>query len=144
MESYSHWVHGVATIVEHPTRAKSIYHWGGGTVVEQEADTYNWFHLAIPTPTTEGSKAVFLEFVHVRGHMNENARLAEIHIWDGNKRIHTQTCVITDEPVDDEFKLEENVMVTTGVNCCLKVEFLTGKQPIGKATFYGAGGRFLA
>lgn len=143
MESYDHWVHGVATIVEAPSKVKQIVHWGGNTWVDQEAKTYNWFHLAIPTPTFMGGKNVFLEYVHVHALMNENARLAEVHIWNGANRIHTQTCVFTDEEVNEKFKLEEIVKVSRGINCCLKVEFLTGDK-LGRASFYGAGGRFLA
>ncbi|MCP4663883.1 MAG: hypothetical protein GY856_51520 [bacterium] len=143
MESYHHWVHGVATIVEAPEKTKRISHWGGNTWVDQEAKTYNWFHLAIPTPTSVGGIGPLLEWVHVHAHMNENARLAEVHIWDGGKRIHTQNCVFTDEEVDEKFGPKDKWSVARGINCCLKVEFLTG-EIMGRATFYGAGGRFLA
>ncbi len=147
MRTYDHWGHGVSTVVEFPDRAKSVLHWGGGTAITQEKDPEdrknNWFHLPVPTPTSQSDDPIYLDYLHLRAEVNENARIAEAHIWMDNSRIHTEDCNWVGQYVNERIKLPEERQVMGSINLCIRVEFLSG-EPLGRVDFYGVGGRFLS
>ena len=94
MARYDFWVHGANTIVEFPHRVTRLQHAGWGTYIEQASDPEgrrnNWFHLPIPTPTyLDGTSNVSLWYIRLRAQVNENARIAELHIRDGQTLIQT-------------------------------------------------------
>jgi len=147
MKFYDHWGHGVAVFVEYPERTHSVRHRGNGTLITQQEDPEglknNWFHLPIPTPTTQSDQPIYLHYIHLRAETNENARIAEAHIRMDNALIHTQNCNWVGQCVDEQFKLPEVRKVTGAINLCIRVEFLSG-EPLGIVHFFGAGGRFGA
>lgn len=141
MARFDFWTHGADTIVEFPEQTQLIRHTGWGTLIRQPANTNNWFHIAIPTPTVlEDDISVFLQYVRLRAEVNENARIDLIHFRDGGNLIYSENVMLTDQIVDRQFD-NPNQQMGGGLVIAVHVQFLTG-SPIGQIIFRGAGARF--
>lgn len=132
------FVSGVHTEIERPERATFERRFGWGLEVEQAGGTDNWFHLGIPFVQSDrldaGGQAdrLFLQL-----ELNENARLAELHLRAG-RSLPFQTSpglvgtfVNLDIPVAAGFN-------RNAFTICMRIEFLTG-TPTGHVTFLAAG-----
>jgi hypothetical protein len=144
------WGSGVSTQIEFPERVAFHRRFGWGLEVEQEQDTIrrqnNWFHICLPCRSRnhyEGGTIV--EAFMLRMRVNENARIAELHLRDGPHLIHARGVNIVDQDILQEFANPTAPPYwiafpagASGVTLCVRVEFLSG-SPRGRATFYGAG-----
>jgi len=147
-KEYVFWVHGVNTIVERPEHVQLIRHTGLGTIVEQDEDPpgrNNWFHLPIPSAAIiRGDHASVSRFT-LEVWMNENVRLAEIHVRMGEIKIaeNTPNLVGQDQNTQVHFRVlyGERFQVDGGLTLCARVEFLSG-SPRGRIVFRGAGAKF--
>lgn len=141
MARYDFWTHGVNTIVEYPDQTQLIRHTGWGTLIRQSADTNNWFHIAIPSPTfLEDDGSVFLQYIRLRAEVNENARIDLIHLRVDGTLIYSENVMLTDQIVDRQFD-NPNRELQGGLVVAVHVQFLTG-SPTGQIIFRGAGARF--
>lgn len=145
---YDFWVHGVNTIVEYPEHARIIRHAGWGTLVEQDADPpgrNNWFHLPIPTPTIIKGDHGALDWLALKVWMNENVRIAQIHVRMGDLKIIDESPGWVGQDRDTEERISFNgdsvLYTNAAINLCTKVEFLSG-TPRGRIIFRGAGAVF--
>jgi hypothetical protein len=143
------WGSGVSTQVEFPERLTFQRRFGWGLEIEQNADPvarqYNWFHIPIPCRSHNhyvGGTIVSRFMLRMR--VNENARIAELHLRDGPNVIHARAMNIIDRDVHEEFVGPSGPywiafgLGASGVGLSIRVEFLTG-TPRGHVTFFGAG-----
>jgi hypothetical protein len=107
----------------------------------QKANTSNWFHFAIPTPTWIHDREVNLGFVGLRAEINETAKIDTIHIRHGNHIILRQDVDISNCSVDETFQCPKAI-IHDGVALCVHIRFLPGDTR-GMVIFKGAGGFFL-
>lgn len=140
------WTHGVATILEHPERAKLRAHTGMGTIVEQDAGTDGWFHIPIPTPCILDKGRTCVRYFALAAKVNANATIDRLHLRRGADLVFTKRVAFTNTEVNEVF---DNPDVSTasgassgaGITLCVHVVFLDGTQR-GQVKFYGAGAAF--
>jgi hypothetical protein len=151
-ERRTFWSSGVSTQIEFPERLSFQRRYGWGLEVEQPPDAAarqnNWFHIPLPCESRDwylGAQTV--DAFMLRMHVNENARVAELHLRDGVARIASLDTNLVDREIAQEFLGPNtqplwNVFGSTwaGLTLCVRVEFLTG-TPRGHVKFYGAGVR---
>lgn len=141
MARYDYWVHGVATFVEVEGEGIRVTRQGGGTTVQQTANTANWLHLAVPTPTIiDDEEKVGLQIVAFRAETNENARITDWHMWMNGTQVAQLPLALTGANIYQDWEIP-NWLVTGGLVLCLRAEFLTG-DPVGSVTIRGAGAGF--
>jgi hypothetical protein len=143
------WSSGVSTQIEFPDRVSFQRYFGWGLEVEQPADSRtnqnNWFHIPLPCESRDwypGAQVVN-SFI-LRMHVNENARVAELHLRDGLRRLAALPVNFVDQDVSREFPGPTSSPQwlafgadSAGLTLCIRVEFLTG-SPRGRAKFFGA------
>ncbi len=139
----NHMASGVHTEIEYPERLSLQRRFGWGLYVEQAADpperNNNWFHLGIPYIQSDrrlsGGRA---DILYLQMELNENARLAEIHVLNGGHRTFVTNPNIIGRRIDDEIVIPTSGFSKNPFTVSLRIEFLSGR-PIGAVTFYGAG-----
>lgn len=143
------WSPGVSTLIEFPERVSFQRRFGWGLEVEQRADSIedqnNWFHIPLPCESRthyRGGQTVDAFMLHMR--VNENARVAELHLRDGPQVIADLDVNFVDQTIDREFRGPPSPSHwvafganSAGLTLCIRVEFLSG-SPRGHATFFGA------
>lgn len=150
MIRHEFWVHGVDVQIEYPENIVGLTgeepvsprRSGWGTLVHQKANTSNWFHFAIPTPTLIGDKEVQLSFIGLRAEINDTARIDTIHIRHDNHVLVTEDVNITNCSVDETFQCPRTIM-RHGLALCVHISFLPGDAR-GMVIFKGAGGFFVS
>ena len=155
MARSDYWIHGVSTFVEYPDRTTEIRHAGNGTIVKQRANSDNWFHLPIPTPTSiDGDAEVAVTWVALKASTNENARIRDVHLrtadefysWGGRPDLSgniSKVWKIGDEwgPIGISAQPPVIRQIRGSIALCLRVDFLDGTLE-GEITFWGAGAAF--
>ncbi len=151
MGEYRFATHGVATVVEYPQSAKLIQHRGDlGTVVEQEAGTYGWFHIPLTTPNQMDGDEVELKSFWLDVNLNENAKMTRIDLRYGQECIYRlEDLSVMGLLFGQGISLPEPVKVSNGggsyfgygLTLCLRIEFLSG-EPRGRVEFYSAAAHF--
>lgn len=147
MARFDYWVHGVSTFVEDEGAGFRVTRQGGGTTVQQTANTdstantANWLHLAVPTPTIiDDEEKVGLQIMAFHAETNENARITDWHVWMNGNQVAQRTLRLTGASIYQDWRIP-NWSVTGGLVLCLRAEFLPG-DPIGTVTIKGAGAGF--
>jgi hypothetical protein len=142
MARYEFWTHGAYVAVEFPSRALEIRRAGWGTLIRQAANSVNWFHIALPTPSIIDGDDVRVREARLRASVNENARVDLIHYrTDGNPLILSRSVMLTDREINEAFQGPDTVM-NGGLTLSVHVAFLTG-TPDGTVIFRAAGATFL-
>lgn len=153
MGKWVNWVHGTDVNVEwpdrvldggpntpdgHPRRA------GWGTDVRQRAQTFNWFHFAVPTPTEiDSDDVVEVEDVFLQGRTNENSEISNVHVWEGGHEVVWQNNDVTgtrNETLNERWNVPDN-RIRSALGISVRVEFDDG-TPTGMVTFSAAGAQF--
>jgi hypothetical protein len=145
---YDFWTHGVATVLESPELARLLQHRTDiGTVVEQDAGTSAWFHLAIPSaPMLTGSGTAMRQFA-LAATVSAGARLDVIHIRRGMDLVYERATAYTGTVIDSVvFDLVPDVNMSarkggSGIAISLHVQFRSG-APRGRFELHGAGATF--
>jgi hypothetical protein len=145
---FDFWTHGIATITESPELAQLVERRTSlGTAVEQNANTEAWFHIPLTTPTVmQEDTEIYLRRIGLRAKVNENARVARIHVRRGTDRIvsldvnYVGTTIEATYDVADQ-RMGNNNSSQAGLAMSILVEFLTG-TPRGRVEFQGAGAQF--
>ena len=108
--STNHMASGVHTEIEFPDRVSQFRRFGWGLYVEQQADppgqNNNWFHIGIPyiqSDRREAGGSVRRLFLQME--LNENARLAEIHLRGGRRLAFQTSPGIIGQAIDAEFDI---------------------------------------
>lgn len=88
MALHASWAHGNALTVENPENFVSIKHMGWGTDLEFFPGRQSWLHIPVPTPViVKGVRAKVKTFFLLFN--SDSAFLKEVHIFDGQNRVHT-------------------------------------------------------
>ena len=116
-----------------------------GLEVEQAsgnaAPTQNWFHIGVTHEQSDRREAGGqIRAIYLNLELNENARLAEIHLREGRRLVKQLSPAITGRTIDQDFDVSgiRRGVVRWPLTVALSIQFLTG-SPIGKVTFLGAG-----
>lgn len=101
-------VHGTSAVAEYvgPGRLVNIdgVHWsdvaglrkGWGTLFRGAAQSFNWFHLAVPTPVayaaspTASAQLMSLQSIRINFQTFGTSRVSRVHVWAGGQRILTK------------------------------------------------------
>lgn len=134
---------GVHTAIEFPDRVHRVRRFGWGLFVEQGPDPAdrrnNWFHIGVPyIPSDRIDAGGSVRRLFAQLELNENARLAEIHLRGGRHLAFRADLNLTDTVVDRTFEISGAGFRNNPFTVCFRIEFLTG-SPIGAVTFIGAG-----
>lgn len=98
MAEFELWAHGTSAHVEIPNRAIAIVRVGSGLRIEQELDSLNWIHLAIPTLRKQENSRLALTAIKPKYrtlHSNTAEKegrdyrpiVHQIHVYDNDGRI---------------------------------------------------------
>ena len=150
MALHASWVHGNALTVETPANFVSIKPMGWGTDLEFRPDRYSWLHIPIPTPViVKDVRATVQTFFLL--HNSSNAFLREVHIFDGQNRIHAENLRTGSAWQQHAAELDPYNTFTLpqphSVRWGMGISFLVyGSTPPGKPTFtvVSAGADFMA
>jgi hypothetical protein len=90
-------VHGTSVVAEAPGNLEHAgglawsdvvgYRRGWGNTFRGRANTFNWFHFAVPTLNLEDHASADLAEVRVNFLVNDPARVQSVHIWDAHVRL---------------------------------------------------------
>jgi hypothetical protein len=138
----NHFSPGVHTAIEFPERVHWHRRLGWGLEVQQEADPpgrkNNWFHIGVPILMSDRIEAgVGIVKLYYSLALNENARLAEIHIRTGSHLAYQLDRNDIGRTVQETVDLY-TAAVWVAPTVCFRIEFLSG-EPMGHVTFYSAG-----
>ena len=141
---YKFWIHGVNVHVQNESATASIKRYSQGTKIRQNAGG-NWFHLAIPTPTLLNDHEVEQVDAFLRGKINGQATIKNVHIWRGGEpRDHRVLAKdypdgqgLSNRILDELYNLPDEACHDPLV-MCIYVDFENG----GEIFFAGAGARF--
>ncbi len=160
MSRYDYGIHGVNVQVEYLDRVRARHgsdpsypiRRGYGTKVYQESTerndlNWNWFHLAIPTPTQlRGDAEVELVYINLKASTNENAHIKRITIHHGRSRVLAlEPAPFLTGSINYNITNPDGGSIITNINepivLCLFVKFLTGDER-GWIEFQGATAAF--
>jgi hypothetical protein len=140
---WEYWTHGISAIVEFPGQVAEIRHNTLGLDLRQRANTDNWLHLALPSPSMLDNNDVFIIDALLKGKSNENARVDRIRISDHGAILFEQAVNFTDETFDEKFQRPGpgvRPVIKSGITFSVHVSFLTG-SPMGAVVIQSAGMR---
>ena len=149
-DSWDIWTHGVSVQIENQIQGMAVQRRGWGTSIVQPANTTNWFHFAIPTPTQiDDETDIKLRSVWVKAYLGFQTIIQTVHVRVGKQRVLTVTKKFTGDvnkggivsmQLDlpgEGFHLKGN---SGGVVICVEVKFLENDD--SWVTFEGAAARF--
>ena len=84
--AHAMWIHGHSLHIEYPDRMESARRHGSAITLIGQANSRNWFHLAIPTPVIVDDKRLDLDSVMLR-FRTSGATITRVHIYDGETRL---------------------------------------------------------
>jgi hypothetical protein len=84
------WIHGTSANVENPNSLipNGIVRRGSGTSFFAHSGSFNWFHLAVPTPVYVDDQRPLLSKVFVFYKLTSGS-IKSVHLWDGPSRVRT-------------------------------------------------------
>ena len=129
--------HGVAAVVEFPTRVRRIMQNLQGTTIFQSARTDNWLHLPVAAEHGSGIVQQRVSEVFFKCTANENARIDEVRLTDERQIVFRKTVNFVGEEVDELIRFTE-VPFVGGLVLTLHVVFLDG-TPEGRMEFRNGG-----
>lgn len=161
-DSYKMWIHGVNVVAQHTAlsneddRGLFMMPLSWGMVVRQDAGTYNWFHLALPTPTRLDDHPSYHYDAWLNVEIADQAEITDAHVYNVIGP-HDRTS-FSKTPINDpippagyrsfsgqlEFDLRDLNAVGPMV-LSVRVEFdgaLGGPAEQRQITFWGAGAHF--
>lgn len=147
---YDYWIHGVSTDIEYPDRltkpdgsgsaqARSA---GWGTQVFQKQG-FNWFHIAIPTPTRiRSNNKIMIWTAHFEIEIKGAAQLTKIDVREGEGNIiYSQSSHLREGKHSETFSLRS--AASRAIVLSLRVDFNPEWTPgVGEVIFRGAGASF--
>lgn len=150
-EAYRLWTHGAAVIAEYTKEYTGtnnglyLRRTGWGSQVRQKRGTSNWFHLAIPSPTTLENRKSYHYHAFLRAKVNTDAIIDRVHVREAQGPgshcpviYDSGAITITGQNKDFDYNLPDNEC-TGPIVLCVHVKF-DGNH--GEVIFTGAGARF--
>jgi hypothetical protein len=132
-----HWSHGVAAVIEFPSRVTNVRHNTFGTDLRQLAGTENWLHLSIPAVNTFNVQGPLLYGAVFRGLTNENARVDTIKLSRPGADLRIESVTFVDTQIEHVVKLPDasNLPpIRQALLLSVHVAFLSG-EPQGRLIF---------
>ncbi len=83
----ANWIHGTDFNVEYPNLIYRTDIKGWGKTYYGQPDTFNWFHIAIPSTVISDGKRNQLVKAFVLFKTDGNATITNVHLWDGPNQI---------------------------------------------------------
>ncbi len=141
------WAHGSSMQLEYPNRVTSVCHTGPFARVEGSPGQNTWVHLPVPTPTVVNGVGVRIGAALVSFRTRANARVHEVIVYDGDRRIaeHMDLDLQCDH-LDARFEAPDIPEAGKGINVTLGLSF-TDNAPDARSMqveVIGAGIEFLA
>ena len=141
------WAHGSSMQLEYPNRITSVRHTGPFARVEGSAGQNTWVHLPVPTPTVVNGNNVRVGAVLAGFRARANARVHEVIVYDGDRRIAEHTGLdLQGDHLDARFEVPDTPEAGKGINVTLGLSF-SDNAPDARSMqveIIGAGIEFLA
>lgn len=137
------WIHGHNTMVEYPDRLTLARPMGFYGLFAGKKGTFNWFHLAIPTPVIVDRRRLRLDSVMLIFATDPNAIVRSVHVYDAASRIQTYDGLeMTGTHWFERFDvLDRRVRYGIGVSVGVQFANAAGNSRIA---FLSGGGDFIA
>ncbi|MFP3868462.1 MAG: DUF6623 family protein [Desulfobacteraceae bacterium] len=124
----AYWIHGTIIEPEYPGRLTNTQRKGWGTIFTGKENNFNWFHIMVPTPVIEENTRVSLKKFFVLFRTIGDARITNIHVWDGRTKIWAKDGMnlsgwhLNIGPADT-FPVDPMISLKTGLDICVRVQF---------------------
>jgi hypothetical protein len=135
------WIHGTSVQVELPNQLESSQRFGSFSRVVGNANTFNWFHFAIPTPAIVNDDRkvvgpVLLRFITG----GTNAVVQHVHIYQGSSLIAVHNDVnLSGSQLSVRFGVSRFQTAVLGLGISVGVRFGGGTATERRVDFISAG-----
>ncbi|MFP3866678.1 MAG: DUF6623 family protein [Desulfobacteraceae bacterium] len=142
----AYWQHGTKILPEWPHKLVQTARKGWGTIFTGKENTFNWFHIPIPTPVIEENTRTVLSKIFVPFQTIGNVQITSVHVWDGREKIRAFDGLHLagdHRNIDDRNRFYIWETMFTGVDIVIGVKFgqkINGNYPA--ILFTTAGGDF--
>jgi hypothetical protein len=136
------WIHGHSLRVEDPERMDSVVRKGYYIRLDGQANSSNWFHLAVPTAVIVDDNRLRVDSAMLR-FRTSGATVTRVHVYDGEHRIAAHDGLALD-PGDwafERFDVSGAPEILWGLGISFKGEF--GPDARRRIEVSSAGGDFL-
>lgn len=118
------WAHGSSMQLEYPNRVTSVRHTGPFARVEGSPGQNTWVHLPVPTPTVVNGGSVRVGAALVSFRSRANARVHEVIVYDGDRRIAEHMGLdLQGDHLDARFAVPDTPEAGKGINVTLGLSF---------------------
>ncbi len=118
------WAHGSSMQLEYPNRVTSVRHTGPFARIEGSAGQNTWVHLPVPTPTVINSSSVRVDAVLASFRARANARVHEVIVYDGDRRIAEHMDMdLRGDHLDARFEVPDTPEAGKGISVTLGLSF---------------------
>ena len=141
------WAHGSSMQLEYPNRVTSVRHTGPFARVEGSPGQNTWVHLPVPTPTVVNGSSVCVSAVLLSFRARANARVHEIIVYDGDRRVAEHMGLdLQGDHLDARFEVPGAPEAGKGINVTLGLSFSDNAPDVRsmQVEIIGAGIEFLA
>ena len=141
------WAHGSSMQLEYPNRVTSVRHTGTFARVEGSPGQNTWVHLPVPTPTVVNGSSVRVSAVLLSFRARANARVHEIIVYDGDRRVAEHMGLdLQGDHLDARFEVPGTPEAWKGINVTLGLSFSDNAPDVRsmQVEIIGAGIEFLA
>lgn len=140
--AHAMWIHGHSIRVEYPDRMANISRKGYYVRLEGQANSSNWFHLAIPTAVIVENNRLRIDSVMLR-FRTSGASVTAVHLYDGETKIasHDGLNLNPDDWIAERFAVADKPAIRWGLGISFRGEFGAGAPR--RIEVSAAGGDFL-
>ena len=141
------WAHGSSMQLEYPNRVTSVRHTGPFARIEGSAGQNTWAHLPVPTPTVVNVSSVRVDAVLTSFRARANARVHEVIVYDGDRRIAEHTDLdLRGDHLEERFAVPGAPEAVRGISVTLGLAFDDNAPDVRsmQVEIIGAGIEFLA
>ena len=133
-----HFTHGHSGQVENKDSIYGLQAMGWGLSFHQKADTFNHVHFAVPSNSLYGWR---VNYIHLQFTCSENARVTQVHLWDGKYQFHEASLEFQEGEVDVVIDLGGQWEIQRALGVSVRVE--AGPEGDGHLLFHAVGANFL-
>lgn len=140
--AHAMWIHGHSIRVEYPDRMDNTHRMGYYVRLDGQANTSNWFHLAIPTAVIVEGNRLRIDSVLLR-FRSSGATVTNVHVYDGENKIasHDGLSLNPGDFASDRFDVPGEPEIRWGLGISFRGEFGSGSRR--RIEVSSAGGDFL-
>jgi len=133
-----HFIHGHSGQVENKDTIFGLQAMGWGLSFHQVAGTSNYVHFAVPSNSLYGWR---VNFIHLQFTCAENAKVTQVHLWDGKNQFHEAALEFQEGEVDVVINLGGEWEIQRGLGISLKAE--ADEAGDGHYLFHSVGANFI-